>query len=409
MSDFCMPSLGADMERGRIVEWRVQPGEAVRRGQVVLLVETDKGVIEVEIWQDAVVEELLVPGGEDVPVGTPIARLRESASAPPPVPQAPAPFREAPAPIQPVPAPVGSPPADSARLKASPLARRLAAERGLALGTVRGSGPGGAIVARDLGPGAAPVATTAPATPAETVRAEHAEAAAPRAPAAPPADETPPMRRAIARAMSLSKREIPHYYLATQICLERAMTWLREENEGRPLEARLLPAVLLLKAAARAVAAVPEVNGYYRDGRFEPASAVHLGVAISLREGGLVIPAIHHASTLSLGELMDALTDVSERARSGRLRSSELTDGTITVTSLGQRGVEWVQGVIYPPQVALVGFGKVVERPWAEGGLIGVRPLVGTTLAADHRVSDGHRGAMYLAAIDQLLQHPEEL
>jgi len=217
------------------------------------------------------------------------------------------------------------------------------------------------------------------------------------------------MRAAIGALMARSKREIPHYYLRTTIDLATSMAWLRERNAERGVEQRLVPAVLLLKAAALAAREVPEVNGFYVDDHYEPSEHVHLGVAVSLRGGGLVAPAIHDADRLDLGALMVGLKDVVSRARSGRLRGSQMSDPTITVTNLGDQGVEEVQGVIYPPQVALVGFGRVVERPWALDGLLGVHPVVVATLAADHRVTDGHRGGRYLTAVDALLQHPDQL
>jgi pyruvate dehydrogenase E2 component (dihydrolipoamide acetyltransferase) len=212
----------------------------------------------------------------------------------------------------------------------------------------------------------------------------------------------PPSRRR-------SKREIPHYYLGTQIDLRRALEWLERENAARTVTDRLLPAALLLKAVALAVHEVPEMNGFMAGEEFAPSQAVHLGVAISLRQGGLIAPAIHDAGRLGLGELMRALRDLVSRARAGKLRGSEMSDPTITVTNLGDQGVDTVYGVIYPPQVALVGFGKIAERPWAAGGMVGARPTVAATLAADHRVSDGHRGGLFLAAVDRLLQHPEAL
>jgi pyruvate dehydrogenase E2 component (dihydrolipoamide acetyltransferase) len=217
------------------------------------------------------------------------------------------------------------------------------------------------------------------------------------------------MRRAIGDLMARSKRDIPHYYLSTTVDLGVAVGWLRDRNRELPVVERLVPAALLLKAAACAAREVPQLNGFWTDGQFVPAPEVHLGVAVSLRGGGLVAPAIHDAADLPLHELMARLRDLVARARAGRLRSSETTDPTITVTSLGDQGVEAVFGVIYPPQVALVGLGKVVERPWAVGGLLGVRPVVTATLSADHRASDGATGARYLAAFDRLLQKPEEL
>jgi pyruvate dehydrogenase E2 component (dihydrolipoamide acetyltransferase) len=167
--------------------------------------------------------------------------------------------------------------------------------------------------------------------------------------------------------------------------------------------------VLFLKATALALRKVPELNGFWQKDEFLPAARVHVGWAIALRGGGLIAPAIHDADQRSLGELMTALRDLVQRGRTGGLRSSELTDPTITVTSLGERGAETVIGVIYPPQVAIVGFGRIVERPWAVDGALAVRPAVSLSLAADHRASDGHRGGLLLAEIDCLLQEPEAL
>jgi pyruvate dehydrogenase E2 component (dihydrolipoamide acetyltransferase) len=166
---------------------------------------------------------------------------------------------------------------------------------------------------------------------------------------------------------------------------------------------------LLLKAVALAAREVPEMNGFWVEGAFRPSAAVHVGVAISLRQGGLVAPAIHNVDGRTLEELMRDLRDLVQRARAGRLRSSEVSDPTITVSNLGEQGVETGFGTIYPPQVALVSFGKITERPRAVDGLLGVRPILTATLSADHRASDGHRGGLYLAAIDRLLQEPEKL
>jgi pyruvate dehydrogenase E2 component (dihydrolipoamide acetyltransferase) len=271
------------------------------------------------------------------------------------------------------------------------MARRVADAQGIDLAAVQGSGPGGAVVAKDL-EGATATAAPRSATPTARTSTERQTA----------------MREATAALMARSKREIPHYYLATTIDFGAATTWLVARNADRPVTERLLPAALLLKATALAAAKAPALNGTWSDG-LHPADAVHLGVAVSLRGGGLVAPAIHHADQRTPDELMAALRDLVERARAGRLRSSEMSDPTITVTNLGDQGADEVFGVIYPPQVALVGFGRVVERPWASGGLLGVRPVVRATLAADHRATDGHEGSRFLAAIDHLLQAPEDL
>jgi pyruvate dehydrogenase E2 component (dihydrolipoamide acetyltransferase) len=367
-----------------------------------------------------------------VPVGTALARLdplpAESAasrpgaapSAPPTAaapPEGPRPRSRPPAPRRAArprvhPAEPGERKAARPHVRSSPLARRRAAAVGIDLTSLTGTGPDGAVVAADVDraghpgeqrPAAGPAVPRPTPEPARAVAPEPVTAAAQAT-----ADRQEALRRATARLMARSKREIPHYYVGTAVDLSAAQTWLRATNERRSITDRLLPGVLLLKAAALAAAQVPELNGFWDDG-FRAAPAVHLGVAVSLRGGGLVAPAIHDADRLSLDHLMDALRDLVGRARAGRLRSSEMADPTITVTNLGDQGVDEVHGVIYPPQVALVGFGKIAERPWAAGGMLGVRPTVGATLAADHRASDGLVGARFLATLDRLLQTPEEL
>jgi pyruvate dehydrogenase E2 component (dihydrolipoamide acetyltransferase) len=217
------------------------------------------------------------------------------------------------------------------------------------------------------------------------------------------------MRRRIGLLMERSKREIPHYYLATEIDLSRLTEWLTRENERRPVTRRLLPAALFVRAVALATREVPEMNGFFQDGAFRPSEAAHVGIAISLRGGGLIAPAVHDVQNRRLDEVMEAMRDLVGRARGGMLRASEMSDPTITVSNLGEGGVRSVYGVIYPPQVALVGFGRIMERPWAESGSVSARPVVSATLSADHRASDGHRGGIFLTAIDRLLRTPEEL
>jgi pyruvate dehydrogenase E2 component (dihydrolipoamide acetyltransferase) len=294
--------------------------------------------------------------------------------------------------------------AASRRPRVTPLARRLAAELGIDLSAVTGTGPGRAIREADVRRAASAGTTSAPRPAAQPSATLATPAGRPRK-----AERAESMRQAIARLMARSKREIPHYYVSNTVDMASAMTWLRERNRSLDMSERLVPAALLLRATALAARQVPELNGYWTEDHFMPGPAVHLGVAISLRGGGLITPAIHDAADLAAGELMAKLRDLVSRARAGRLRSSELTDATITVTNLGDQGVESVTGVIYPPQVALVGFGKIIERPWAIGGLLGVRPVVVTTLAADHRATDGYTGGRFLTAVAQLLQRPEEL
>jgi pyruvate dehydrogenase E2 component (dihydrolipoamide acetyltransferase) len=362
-----MPSLGADMEEGTLLEWRVAPGDRIERGQIVALVDTDKAEIEIEAFHAGTVLELLVSPGRTVPVGTPLARLANGGAPP----------------STPAPPPVIAPAAE--RVRATPRARRAAEQLGVDLAALAVGTGAAAITAEDV-----ERAAQAGAAPAE-------RALRPRA-----------RRGPIAAAMARSKREIPHYYLGSQIDVSDALAWLEQHNAGRPVAARVLPAALFLKAVARAVRAVPELNGLWRAGGFEPAAEVHLGVPIALRGGGLVAPVLRDADRLTLDELMQALRALVGRARRGVLRSSDVAGATLTVSSLGEQGVETVYGVIHPPQVALVGLGAVRERAWARDGQLALRRIVNATLSADHRASDGHDGARFLARLDELLQRPED-
>ncbi|AKU10922.1 pyruvate dehydrogenase E2 component [Azoarcus sp. CIB] len=390
MFDFSLPSLGADMDEGKLVEWKVKPGDAVCKGQVVAIVDTSKAAVDVEIWQDGVVHALLIEPGERIPVGTVMATLLEPGEKAPPKGAARAGKQAG----ERAPAAPGAPVVEGARLRISPAARKRAEALGVDVARLKGTGPGGAVTLADIEAAVQPGAPKAP----ETAPAAH-----------PEADRNAEMRRAIAAAMSRSKREIPHYYLSETIPMARAQRWLAQANEGRPITERLLMAVVQLKAVAAALAQFPDLNGFFRDGRFEPVQAAHIGVAISLRQGGLIAPALHDVGSKPLDQLMRELADLVKRTRAGSLRSSEMSDPTITVTNLGEQGVDAVMGVIYPPQVALVGFGRIAARPWVEVGALVAMPTVVASLAADHRVSDGHRGALFLAELRGRLQRPEEL
>jgi pyruvate dehydrogenase E2 component (dihydrolipoamide acetyltransferase) len=266
----------------------------------------------------------------------------------------------------------------------------LAGSLGIDLAHIKGTGPLGAIVRSDIGRG--------PIRAAPPVALKHARGF-----------DADAMRAAIAAAMAHSKREIPHYYLQHQVDMSVAEEMLRRINASRPPEGRLITGVLAVKAVALAAVKHPRFNGRFRDGRFEAAAGVHVGMAISLRGGGLAAPAIHDVAALTLEELMSKMRDLIARVRAGRMRSSEISDPTITVSSLGERGVEALYGVIYPPQVAIVGMGKVAPRPWIVDNQVVARPVTTITLAADHLVSDGHAGALFLSDIAKLLEKPETL
>lgn len=401
-----MPRLGADMTAGKVVAWLKQPGERIKRGDIVAVVETDKANVDVESFVEGVLEEILVQAGDErLPVGTPLALIRAEAGAKPAAPTpaaaaaAPAKAPVLPAPAPPVAGPPGAAPAIFApaavgeRARISPAARKRALELRLDAATLAGTGPQGRVTLAD-------VERAAQAVPVARAESSPADAAAAR---------QLRMREAIATSMARSKREIPHYYLACTIDMGRALAWLSARNAGRAVTERLIYAVLLIKATALALREVPELNGFWIDNRAQQSEAIHAGIAISLRGGGLVAPALHDADQRSLDELMVGFQDLVKRARAWSLRSSEMTDPTVTITSLGERGVDSVFGIITPPQLALVGFGTPLERPWVVDGKVVPRPLLTATLSGDHRATDGHRGALFLAAVDRLLQLPEAL
>ena len=407
MGEFRMPSLGADMETGKLVEWLVVPGQRVRRGDIVAMVETQKGLFEVEIFADGVMGELLVQPGQTVPVGTVLATIDNGVAGTGEKPPAPTDAAAARAGAEPKTAP--APAATPGRIACSPSARQLALELGVDLATVTGTGPHGAIGRGDV-EAVARAAGTRPSAPIEPVSPVPAAPAAEKAADKPaPTAAMKAMRQAIAAAVSRSNREIPHYYLESEIDLSRPLKWLEEENRKRSLRERILPVALLVKAVALALREVPELNGFWQNDQLEVRPDIHIGFAVALRQGGLISPAVHHVDQLGVGEVMERLVDLIERARTGHLRGSEMTDATVSVTSLGDRGVRTVYGVIYPPQVALIGFGRISERPWAEDGMLGVRRCVTATLAADHRATDGHQGALFLEALNRHLNLPETL
>jgi pyruvate dehydrogenase E2 component (dihydrolipoamide acetyltransferase) len=371
MAEFRMPALGAEMEAGTLVKWLKSPGDALSRGDIVAVVDTEKGAIDIEVFEDGVLERILVPPGQKVPVGTVLARIRgagEPASPPDETPARPL-----------------APPAAG---RASPGARRVAEQLRVDLAGVRGTGPGGTVTREDV---------------------ERAAGGAHEAPPPSPASKDAAMRAAIAAAMSRSKREIPHLYLSTAIDMTPSLAWLEAANGKRPVERRLLPVALLVKAVAKAVADVPGVNGFWVGDRVSPGAGVHVGCAIATRDGGLVAPAVHDADGKNLDALMGELMDLVSRARRGTLRSSELADPTITVTNLGDLGVESAYAVIYPPQIAIVAFGRPMPRPWIVDGRVEPRTVMTATVSADHRAIDGRRAGQFLAAIDGWLQRPEAL
>jgi len=379
MSTFAMPSLGADMKSAVLMEWKVKEGDSVKKGDVIAEVETSKGVIEIEVFEDGIVEKILVQEETESAVGTPLAIIsssNESAVVEKPASPDMA-VEEAESPSIP-PQPISDKPIETQRVKSSPLARKKAKELGIELSTL----------AKDDKP-----------VHLEQVESKKVSSTT----------EMSGMRQAIAKAMSRSNADIPHYYLSTPINMTSALHWLEEQNRNRTIEDRILPAALLIRAVVRTLQEVPQLNGFWMDDELHMSEDINPGIAIALRKEGLITPALLNAEHMDIDTTMRALSDLVTRTRSGKLRGSEITQQTITITNLGDLGVESVYGVIYPPQVALVGLGRIIDAPWADGDSLSVRKVMQATLAGDHRATDGRTGGQFLNKLDQILQTPEEL
>ena len=440
MSDeFLMPSLGADMDDGVITEWRVAPGDVVSRGQIIVVVETDKSDIEVEIFQPAIIDELLVAEGQRVAVGTPIARLRadEPGAEPGTAPALGAPVDVPPdvpvdvpvdAPVDvPVDAPVDVPVAVTVEPGAqphhidhptvtSPLVRHLAERLHVDTADIAGSGPGGRIRRDDVEAAARPeprrritprarrLAADAGLhldrlPPGSTVVTGDDLAAVISSDRSPSEARTDPTRRTVAALMERSWAEIPHFHVGRRLDMSSALYRLSEINAGRPVAQRVLPIAVLLHAVARAAVDVGAVNGWWRNGRFDGAVGVDLGVIVARRGGGIIAPRLVAVERMSVDEVMVALVDLVGRARAGRLRSGDVGEASITVSNLGDLGADYVHGVIHPPQVALVGFGAIHDEAVIVDGEPVARPVVHATLAGDHRAIDGLVGATFLERV----------
>jgi len=352
-----MPSLGADMDQGKLMEWKIKAGDEVKKGQAIAVVETTKSTVDIESFREGKVLELVGKIGEQISVGAPIAIFEvEGSDLAPSAPEA----------------------TKEIRLKVSPAARKLAQERHIDLTTIKGSGPEGQIELKDL----------------ETIKT--------------PEKSGVNIREAIARAMSKSKKEIPHYYLKSQVPLDALMNWLDGKNQQLPPEKRLMLPVVIYKAVIDSVKESPLMNGYYEGGVFKPSSSIHVGLAIALKSGGVLVPAIIDADKMSLTELNAAFLDLVERTQKGELRNRELTEGTFTITSMGDLGSDEVFGIIFPPQVSIIGLGRMHRAPVIDGSSIRIGIVMNITLSADHRVSDGLNGARFLSHIENKLKNPDQ-
>jgi pyruvate dehydrogenase E2 component (dihydrolipoamide acetyltransferase) len=389
MKILTMPSFGADMAKGSIAQWNVKPGDHVSKGDIIASIETMKGLIDMEVFDDGTIVTLLAGEGDDLEIGHAIAELQLT--------------NEKPSNNKPLQSPDDNAVhqneyrQNTQQPKISPAARIKAQQLGIDWRSLsQGTGPDGALLLNDIN-----------VDDNVDDKDNDKDSDKPKLEQLKIPNDT--MREAIAANVSLSNTEIPHYYLQLDMSLDNALHWLSQHNAGMPPNKRILINAVIYSAIARALAAFAAFNGFYRDGHYEPSYSVHLGNAISLRQGGLMVAAIHDAQRLGLVELMEKIKDQVNRAKKGELRISELQDATVTVSSLGDRGVDSIQSIIFPPQVAIFGIGRPRKTPWVIDNEVAIATVVSMSLAADHRVSDGHAGARLLHKINKFLQKPETL
>lgn len=422
-----MPRLSDTMEEGTIVVWLKREGDRIEKDEPIAEIQTDKATMELPAFQSGVLARIIVPEGQTVPIGEPIAVITTDAETPGaaaatapsavrPAPAAPAaPPSAAPAaPAVALPGPTAAATPEAARVKASPLARRLAKEMGIDLRLVRGSGPGGRVVADDVqafreqargvaAPPAAPAAAPAAARPAPA-------APVPPAPptAGPRAVELTRMQQVIARRMVESKTTIPHFYLTTEIDMVEATRLAQQIAEAWEQPTRLPYNEIVLKAVALALRRVPEVNATFRDNRIEIHDSVNLGFAVAV-EQGLLVPVIRDCDRKSLRQIADDARELVEKARSGRLALADYEGGTFTVSNLGMFDIDEFVAIINPPQTGILAVGAVRPKAVVHDGQIVARERMRVTLSGDHRAYYGATGAAFLRELKRLLEQPVRL
>ena len=425
-----MPQMGYDMREGTVVRWHKQEGESVNRGEVIADIETDKATVEFEAYTDGVLGRIVAAEGIAIPVGNLIAIITAPGEAVPddatdtdsdagsaaPEPAVAASTTAiaavAATPAEPTPSTDG-------RLRASPIARRLARERGLDLALLTGSGPNGRIVEQDVlnyQPPAEPAAAPEPAPAPEPAVSPMPEPAIPPAPppvAAPatPADgriELSRMRQTIARVTSDSKSAAPHFYVTAEIDMGQAMTLRRDVNDAADPAHRVSVNDLMVKASALALAQHPKFNSFYRGDYLQVNGAMNIGIAIAL-ETGLILPGVSNCESKSLLEIAAATKDLIARANSGTLRNEEYSSTTFSISNMGMFDVESFTAIIYPPHAAILAVGSVKEQPVVRDGQLSIGQMMKATLSTDHRVADGAEAAQFLMEIKRTLENPVRL
>ena len=422
-----MPQMGYDMQEGTVVRWLKSEGASVSVGEAIAEIETDKAVVEFESYASGVLRRVLVLEGATVPVGEPIAIVGEAgeelaeveAQAPPTAAAEPTEAAEPDASVE-APAPTSSSiplpgttaePASSrdGDVRASPVARRLAEDRGVDLSLIEGTGPGGRITKDD-------VLAVAPG-PVEAAEVPVAAAPEPEAPAAPRGPEAAAataegkvplsrMRQQIARVTVKSKQEKPHFYVSSEIDMTRAMELRVQINEALEAQGvRVSVNDLIIKACVEALKAYPKFNAFFDDDGMQMNDEINIGVAIA-QEEGLIVPAIMDCADKSLAELAAASKDLVERSNSGALHPQEYTGGTFAISNLGMFDVTSFLAIIQPPQTAVLAVGTVAKRPVVRDDQVAIAQTMTATLSADHRLVDGAEGAQFLVEVKRLLENP---
>jgi pyruvate dehydrogenase E2 component (dihydrolipoamide acetyltransferase) len=405
-----MPALELAQETGKVLRWLKSPGDTVRKGQPLVEIETDKVITEIEAPAAGILGDVTAGPGDVVPVGQTIALIFEEAGAVAPAPVgAPAPRPRGAAVVPSSAAAVKASPdvlthiasqkesaavdRTAARLTAaSPKARRLAAERGVNVGALRGSGPGGAVLTGDV------LAEEPPA----------AAASAAKVPAAPsaPRVEAPAVGtvwRIMAERMTASWTTAPHFYLVREVNVSRLVSW--RERASKQAGARITYTDLLVKLVAAALSRHPGVNASWKDGAIVRNADINIGLAVAI-DDGLVVPVIHRADTLSLAEIAARREDVVSRAQAGKLRPADIQGGGFTISNLGMHGVDAFNAIVNPPQAAILAVGRIADRVIAVNGQPAVQPTMVLTLSCDHRALDGAHGAQFLGALADLIEEP---
>ena len=381
-----MPALGMAQETGKVLRWLKAEGDEVAKGEPLMEVETDKVTVEIEAPTDGLLAGLRAPEGADVPVGQPVAVILAPGEALPENGSSPA-AEQAPVAAAPVAAPAVQAPAREGRRRlASPKARRLAAEQGVDLDALgEGSGPGGAVVAADV------LVSPAPAP----------------APVAEGGQQTLSRIWSImAERTTQSWTSAPHFYLLREADAGRLASWraVARDRLGRDVSVT----DLLVRATAAALARHPQANAAWDDGSIRLNGEVNVGIAVAV-EDGLVVPVVHGADRLGLGEIAARREDVVSRAREGTLRPEDIERGTFTISNLGMYGVDAFNAVVNAPQAAILAVGRIVERVVPVDGSPGIRPMMALTLSCDHRVIDGARAAQFLSELAALIEEPAGL